>query len=263
MRIPGDHHLTASTGAGWPVRLSTHVWNPNGAAGRVLLLHGLGSDGASWWRVASHLADRGYLVAAPDLRSHGTSPPAADHRLRTLTEDVAALGTGWDLVVGHSLGGAIAAFLLARDDLEVGRAVLIDPVLTLPDEAREEVRATQRAHVGRLEAAEVAAAQPRWEAADVERKVLAAAAVTPDVVDRVLDHNPGWDLVPLARLWRCRVHLVAADPTLGALLSPTELTSLAGGTQVTSETVPGAGHSVHRDDPAAVLAAIDRLLEAT
>jgi pimeloyl-ACP methyl ester carboxylesterase len=247
---------------GWPVRLSTHLWNPNGSVGRALLLHGLGSDGATWWRVASHLADRGYLVAAPDLRSHGASPVADDHRLATLTEDVTLLGSGWDLVVGHSLGGAIAACLLARDDVEVGRAVLLDPVLTLPDEARAGVRVTQRAHVGLLEAAEVAAANPRWDAADVERKVVAAAAVTPDVVDRVLDHNPAWDLVPLARLWRGRVHLVAADPCLDALLAPAEVAALSGGTQVTSETVVGAGHSVHRDDPAAVLAAIDRLLEA-
>lgn len=251
------------TAGGWPVRLSTHLWNPNGAAGRALLLHGLGSDGATWWRVASHLADRGYLVAAPDLRSHGTSPTADDHRLDTLAEDVALLGSGWDLVVGHSLGGSIAACLLARDDLEVGRAVLLDPVLRLPDEAREEGRTAQRANVGRLEAAAIAADQPRWDAADVERKVLAAAAVAPDVVDRVIDHNPGWDLVPLARLWRVRVHLVAADPTLGALLSPAELAALSGGTQVTSETIAGAGHSVHRDDPSAVLAAIDRLLESS
>jgi pimeloyl-ACP methyl ester carboxylesterase len=250
-----------ATAGGWPVRLSTHLWNPNGTAGRALLLHGLGSDGATWWRVASHLADRGYLVAAPDLRSHGTSPTADDHRIATLTEDVALLGTGWDLVVGHSLGGSIAACLLARDDLEVAGAVLLDPVLTLPDEAREEVRAAQRANVGSLDAAEVAAANPRWEAADVERKVLAAAAVAPDVVDRVLDHNPGWDLVPLARLWRGRVHLVAADPSLDALLAPAGVEALSGGTQVTSETVVGAGHSVHRDDPATVLAAIDRLLE--
>jgi pimeloyl-ACP methyl ester carboxylesterase len=255
----GTEHV--HTAGGWPVRLSTHLWNPNGTAGRALLLHGLGSDGATWWRVASHLADRGYLVAAPDLRSHGTSPTADDHRLATLTEDVALLGTGWDLVVGHSLGGSIAACLLARDDLEVAGAVLLDPVLTLSDEAREEVRVGQRAQVGPLEAAEIAAANPRWEAADVERKVLAAAVVTPDVVDRVLDHNPGWDLVPLARLWRPPVHLVAADPTLGALLTPADLAALSGGTQVTSETITGAGHSVHRDDPAAVLAALDRLLE--
>jgi pimeloyl-ACP methyl ester carboxylesterase len=252
----------APTGAPWPVRLNTHVWNPNGAEGQALLLHGLGSDGATMWRLASHLADRGYLVAAPDLRSHGRSPAAHDHRITTLTEDVAVLGADWDLVVGHSLGGAVAAHLLARDDVEVRRALLIDPALSVPAEARELVRTALRAEVGRLEAAEVAARNPRWQPADVERKVAAAALCTPDVVDRVFDHNPSWDAQTLATSWRGRVHLLGADPALGGLLTPEAAERLTDGDRTTAATVAGAGHSVHRDDPAAVLAAIDDLLEA-
>lgn len=251
----------APTGLPWPVRLSTHVWNPNGTAGQALLLHGLGSDGATMWRLASHLADRGYLVAAPDLRSHGRSPVAADHRISAMAEDVAILGARWDLVVGHSLGGAVAAYLLDRDDVEVTTALLLDPALGVDPAAREVVRATLRGEVGRLEAADIAARNPRWAPADVERKVAAAALCTPDVVDRVFDHNPAWDTAGLARSWRARVHLVAADPELGALLDPRTLAALQDGDRITAETVAGAGHSVHRDDPAAVLAAIDRLLE--
>jgi pimeloyl-ACP methyl ester carboxylesterase len=245
------------------VRLSTHLWNPGGTAGRALLVHGLGSDGTTWWRVASHLADRGYLVAAPDLRGHGASPAAADHRLDTLAEDVAAVGSGWDLVVGHSLGGAVVALLLARDDVDIARAVLLDPALHVAAEDREQFRAAQRAGVGPLDPAAVAAANPRWEAADVERKVRAAAAVTPDVIDRVLDHNLDWDLDAVVDRWRVPVHIVAADPALGALLSPATAASLSTRPQVHSVTLMGAGHSVHRDDPAAVLALLDDLLETT
>jgi pimeloyl-ACP methyl ester carboxylesterase len=58
-----------------PVRLQTHVWNPLGDR-RALLLHGLASDGACWWRLASQLADDGWMVLAPDLRGHGRSPAA-------------------------------------------------------------------------------------------------------------------------------------------------------------------------------------------
>lgn len=250
------------TGPVWPVRLTTHVWNPNGPAGQALLLHGLGSDGPTTWRLASHLADRGFLVAAPDLRSHGRSPMAPDHRLETLAEDVAILGARWDLVVGHSLGGAVAAQLLTRDDVEVAAALLIDPVLTLDPAERDPLRAVQRAEVGRLEIADVAAANPRWEPADVERKVLAAGRCTPDVIDRVFDHNPTWDLTAVRRAWTARVHLLAADPAVGALLRPDTLAALVDDDQVTGATVAGAGHSVHRDDPTAVLAAIDTLLEA-
>ncbi|WP_052666113.1 alpha/beta fold hydrolase [Nitriliruptor alkaliphilus] len=261
--MSGTPTAPAPTGPIWPVRLATHVWHPNGPTGQALLLHGLGSDGTTMWRLASHLADRGYLVAAPDLRSHGRSPVASDHRIEALTEDIAALGSSWDLVVGHSLGGAVAAHLLTRQDVEVACALLIDPVLELEPAAREPVRAVQRAEVGRLEATAVAAANPRWSPMDVDRKVLAAASCTPDVVDRVIDHNPSWDLADIAAAWRARVHLLAADPSLGALLAPDTAARLVDGERITSTTVAGAGHSVHRDDPASVLAAIDALLGAT
>jgi pimeloyl-ACP methyl ester carboxylesterase len=251
------------SGPVWPVRLATHVWNPNGAAGQALLLHGLGSDGTTMWRLAAHLADRGYMVAAPDLRGHGRSPAADDHRLVTLAEDVAVLGAGWDLVVAHSLGGAVAAHLLARDDVAVSAALLIDPVLVLDPAAREPLRAAQRADVGRQEASDVAIGNPRWDATDVERKVLAASSCTPDVVDRVIDHNPDWDLIHLRGAWRARVDLLAADPALGALLDADTVAVLVDGVRTTGRTVAGAGHSVHRDEPAAVLAAIDALLEPT
>ncbi|MEX1179047.1 MAG: alpha/beta fold hydrolase [Nitriliruptor sp.] len=254
---------TVPTGASWPVRLSTHLWNPGGADGQVLLLHGLGSDGATWWRVASHLADRGYLVAAPDLRSHGGSPAAVDHRLATLAHDVAGVGRAWDLVVGHSLGGAVAAELLTRSDVEVGAALLIDPVLVLAEADRERVRLAQRADVGDLDRTAVAAAHPRWASADVDRKILAAARCAPATVDAVIAHNPAWDLTARAASWRTRVHLLAADPAAGALLAPETAARLTDGVQVTGTSVAGAGHSVHRDDPAAVLAAIDELLEGS
>jgi pimeloyl-ACP methyl ester carboxylesterase len=246
----------------WPVRLSTHVWNPSGRVGQALLLHGLGSDGATMWRLASHLADRGFLVAAPDLRSHGGSPTAEDHRVVALTEDVASLGAGWDLVVGHSLGGAVAAQLLAREDVEVGAAVLLDPVLVLDPVERERLRTELRRDVGILDPVQVAARNPRWDAADVERKVMAASRCSADVVDRVLDHNPSWDLAALRRAWRARVHLLAADPQVGALLSSATLATLVDGGRITGATLAGAGHALHRDDPIAVLAAIDAFLEA-
>jgi pimeloyl-ACP methyl ester carboxylesterase len=238
-----------------PVRLQTHVWNPLGDR-RALLLHGLTSDGACWWRLASELADDGWMVLAPDLRGHGRSPAAIAYDLPTLAGDVELLGTAWDLVVGHSLGGAVAAHLLARSDT-IAAAVLIDPVLALSDVTRRELHAEG----GTVTAADVRAAQPRWDERDVHRKVAAAALCTPDVVAAVLDQNDPWSVVELATAWTARVHLVAADPGLGALLTP-ELAArvVTGDGRVTAEVVAGAGHSVHRDRPEAVSEAVAAVL---
>src|SRR5215210_6421317 len=111
------------------VVLHTRVWNPGGHH-RALLLHGLGSDGSTMWRLADHLARLGYEVTAPDLRGQGLSPPAASYAVQDMAADVRLLGTNWDVLVGHSLGGAVAAVLLAEDGL-AARGLLIDPVLSV------------------------------------------------------------------------------------------------------------------------------------
>jgi pimeloyl-ACP methyl ester carboxylesterase len=238
-----------------PVRLQTHVWNPMGDR-RALLLHGLGSDGATWWRLASELAEDGYLVVAPDLRGHGRSPAAVDHRIGTLAADAALLGSGWDLVVGHSLGAAIAADLLARPELGIAAAVLIDPVLRLDAEDRPELHARLRAEAGGVAPEDIRRVHPEWDDRDVWRKVLATRAVTPDVIDAVMHDNDPWDVVQLVARWEARVHLLAGDPVLGGSFPPELLARLAGGEGITGEVVAGAGHSIHRERPDAVSKAV-------
>ncbi len=243
------------------MRLQTHIWNPGGTR-RALLLHGLGSDGTTWWRLASELAEAGWMVVAPDLRGHGRSPTAAGFHLDELAADVAALGDGWQLIVGHSVGGAVAATLLAGD-VEADVAVLVDPVLTLSAQVREELRASLRAQAGGVTAHQVAAVQPQWDERDVWRKVLATRQLSPDVVDGVLDDTDPWDLTDTASRWRTRVVLLAADPARGdALLDVSLAAQLAEWPNVTAQTVQGAGHSIHRDDPQALSAAVWKAVAA-
>lgn len=237
------------------VRLNTHLWNPLGER-RALLLHGLGSDGTSWWRLASALAEQGWLVLAPDLRSHGASPPAADHSIAAFAADVALLGDGWDLVIGHSLGGAVAAWLLAETG-GARHAVLVDPVLRLSPDQHRAAWEDQRRDVGDLDLDAVAAANPTWHPRDVARKVLGARRVTPDVIDAVFTDNDPWDVTVAASHWQARVHLLAADPARGGLLPPTLAQELASAS-VTVQTVAGAGHSIHRERHDVLIEAIAR-----
>ncbi|MFW6009827.1 MAG: alpha/beta fold hydrolase [Actinomycetota bacterium] len=240
------------------LRLQTHVWNPTGTR-RALLLHGLGSDGTGWWRLASQLAAADWIVVAPDLRGHGRSPTAASFHLDDLAADAVAIGDRWELVVGHSVGGAVAATLL-DGRVEAEAAVLVDPVLRLTSSSRERLRSSLRAEAGGVAAEAVRAANPRWHERDVWRKVLATRQLTPDVVDAVLDDTDPWDLSSGAARWQARVELLAADPAAGdALLDAGLAHHLAELPGVTAQVVAGAGHSIHRDAPEAVADAVGRV----
>lgn len=243
----------APTGDPTPVALHVRVWNP-GAARRVLLLHGLGSDSGTCWRLAEAVAAAGATAVAPDLRNHGQSPTTLDHRITAYAADVALLADAWDLVVGHSLGGSVLAELCARPGF-ARRAILLDPVLWLRDEDREQLKLDLAAEVGGvLTHDDLAASNPAWGGEDRHRKVLAAATVSRRTTDLTVDHNDPWDVRGSAADWACPVHLVAADPDQGALLHPADVTDAqAAHPGVTTTTVRGAGHSVHRDEPQAVV----------
>ena len=88
------------------VGLATLSWRAGDRS--ALLIHGITSSAAGWWRVARSLCEIGYTVTAPDLRGHGASPAGSDQRLASMAADVLALGTRWDLVLGHSMGGSVA-----------------------------------------------------------------------------------------------------------------------------------------------------------
>lgn len=110
----------------------------------VLLLHGLGGDRRQLQELAASAFDGENQVIAPDLRAHGQAEldVAPDQLTFTrLTRDVedllARLGTsGGLIVVGVSMGAAIATELLARRNVEIAAAVFLRPAwLWKPDPA--------------------------------------------------------------------------------------------------------------------------------
>jgi pimeloyl-ACP methyl ester carboxylesterase len=257
----GDTYATPPTGAPSPVMLHVRVYNP-GADRRVLLLHGLGSDGTTCWRLAEEVAAAGMTAVVPDLRNHGLSPTTHDHRIVAYASDVALLSDRWDLVVGHSLGGAVLATLCA-DPGFAGRALLLDPVLQLAGPGHDELRAALASEVGgRLTHAALATAHPGWPEEDRHRKLLASAMVSRRSTDATMDHNDPWDVIDSIERWACPVHLVAADPERGALLAPEHVARALARPGVRATTITGAGHSVHRDDPSAVVALMRDALAA-
>ncbi|GLY63934.1 alpha/beta fold hydrolase [Amycolatopsis taiwanensis] len=99
----------------------------NGRA--IVLLHGMGGNALHWTALAPLLTDR-YRVVALDLRCHGKSgdgPWRWDLLVDDVERAVTRLGLDRPAIVGHSLGGAVAAFWAQRHP-ECPGAVDIDGI---------------------------------------------------------------------------------------------------------------------------------------
>lgn len=238
------------------VNLRTLRWGHPDAP-RVLLVHGVQSAAGTWWRIADGLARAGLHVIAPDLRGHGGSPSAKRYRLADFVADLDGVGREWELVVGHSLGGTLAACAVAHRPRFARRAVLLDPVLQLPDDAFESIVAGQLAELAAAEPAAIRLANPGWHPEDVRQKVLAAAACSPHAAEAVLRDNRPWEYRRLVADARTPVTILGGDPRAGAMLDPAVGEALAAANaDVDYRLLAGAGHSLHRDQPELVLRAL-------
>jgi pimeloyl-ACP methyl ester carboxylesterase len=100
-----------------------------GSGPALLLIHGVGDNSTTWNSVHAKLAQR-FTVIAPDLLGHGESDkPRADYSLAAFANGMrdllAALGIDRVTLVGHSLGGGIAAQFVYQYPHMVDRVVLV------------------------------------------------------------------------------------------------------------------------------------------
>jgi pimeloyl-ACP methyl ester carboxylesterase len=256
------------------IPFSALVWG-DPSARPLLLIHGVTSSAAAWWRVGPALAASGRRVVAPDLPGHGeTGHWAGHHRFRDNATDVAAFARQAGLVrddlqvVGHSWGALTAAALPAVG-FRPTTLVLLDPgavpwaiisaMAQDPDEQTyddlgEAVEAVRRRN-------------PEWSDGDVLAKAEALTQVDEAAARAVLFDNGDWDggLADLADpasegvpTW-----IVRGDPAAGGLLPDAAVPAFEarlGADRVF--TIRGGAHSPFRLHPVETVAALLRALDA-
>jgi pimeloyl-ACP methyl ester carboxylesterase len=225
-----------------PLPLNTISWGDG--LKRALLLHGITSNAAGWWRLGPDIAAQGYTVVAADLRGHGSSPRREAYHVSDYAEDVLALGT-WDLVIGHSVGGAIATAAQATEGSWSRRLVLEDPVVVIPD-AEKAIAWLASDFEGPPDADALLRANPAWAAEDAATKAEALRQTSVEVVQKTFRVNDPWDQRELFARLEVPTLVIGADPELGALVPPQLGSELAAHPLVEFTQIMGS-HSMHRD----------------
>lgn len=216
------------------MQLEVERWGDGGP--RLVLIHGFTDDAQTWWRVAPALAELGYRVEAVHLRGHGRSPRADSYLVTELAQDLLdSIGSGADIVIGHSLGALSLGHAAPR--LDAGTTIYIDPPWT----RTVEEFAMQAAA---LEANPVDPTA-RWSAEDVAVELSSAAALDPAVLGGLLETvgRPELMVVPAVVAPRSVVIVPEQQPVLPER-SFAEVVEL--GHELV--TIPGVGHVAHRDD---------------
>lgn len=244
-----------------------------GAHPALVLAHGFSDDGLCWSSLAGAL-EADWDVVMVDARGHGRSELPEDGsetgpiaQADDLAAAISALGLEKPCVVGHSMG-AITALVLAARYPALPRAVALEdpptwwnaPLSTLAfDESwKANVRAwltgTKTAPRDQV-LARVRAESPNWPEVDLEPWAESKVRFNLAFLDRPRPVDIDWSAT-LAQI-RAPILLITSDPAKGGIVGPDDverLRRLVPHLVVTR--IPDAGHSIHRDQSAAFLAAI-------
>lgn len=200
----------------------------------LVLLHGLGEDAESWTPVRAQLTDR-HRVYALDLRGHGRSPHPGTYSFELMRDDVLAFldttGIHRCVLIGHSMGAIVATLVAQAAGHRLTHLILEDATPPRPGDL----------HRPPLDPPE---APTPFDFAAVN--AIRAQLHNPD---------PAW--------WQATATIKVPTLIIGGADSPIPAEMLTSTAQhmpdATVVTLP-TGHNVHREQPAAFLAAVEAFL---
>lgn len=248
------------------------------------LLHGALGAGHNLRSIAQKLVKSRpeYRLVLPDLRHHGASqgappPDTLEACARDLQTLAAALGQGPSVVIGHSFGGKVALMLASLgEDLEQVWVLDSNPGTQDPDanpevlRVMEAVRRTTRGAkdrktiVNELVEQGLSSGTANWLATNLKLEDGAYVfALDLDAIERLMRDYFSVDLWPVIEspVGRATYQLVVAEKSdRWAQPSRERLTVASRNPRTPLHVVPNAGHWLHVDNPAYLLALLSENL---
>jgi pimeloyl-ACP methyl ester carboxylesterase len=241
----------------------------------LVVLHGLFGSARNWATLARRFAEDRPVICA-DLRNHGASPWAEAMDYPTLAADLAALidrrGLDRPAVLGHSMGGK-AAMRLALDRPDAVERLVVLDIAPVPYGDRHS------AYVEAMRAVPVDRLSRRTEADAYLAEAVPEAPLRAFLLQNLVssDGALAWR-INLAAIAAAMADLVAwPDPPAGRTFDGPTLVLRGGASDyvgeageaaiarlfpaATVETIPGAGHWAHAEQPDAVFRKVADFLE--
>ena len=186
----------------------------------MVLLHGIGSRGQSWWPVIDPLAARFHLYQL-DLRGHGASgKPSAGYLVEHYAADLNAaldaldLQSGEPRIMGHSLGALVTLYWASQRPSLAAALVVEDPSLRVPPDIVEAFDGWQQlaALTPEQAAAWYRQEYPDWSDEDCLRRAETITSTAPGVFAEMRAEAQD----ALARGTTDRMHILSSvqSPTL-------------------------------------------------
>lgn len=237
----------------------------------LVLLHGIGSRGVSWWPVIGALASR-HSVHALDLRGHGDSDKPAsgylpDDYAADLTAVLDHLGLAQPLVMGHSLGGVALLHWGAMNPGRAAAIVLEDVGLRGNKGTGESLREWQSLAEMPVEGAidHYRSLFPEWSEDDYLRRAKGITATHPRVFAELRENgvdDATVNRIALATRIESPLLMVHGDKAAGGMADEADvLEVVARGRRAAATRILGGNHFLHRDHTEAFLDAVLPFLE--
>ncbi|OJA13422.1 hypothetical protein AZE42_05780 [Rhizopogon vesiculosus] len=236
--------------------MSASQWGSPLASRRALLIHGMTMSSHTWESFAQLLVGEGFFVIAPNLLGHA-GRRGSDYRLSTLAEDLQPyfVKDTYDVIIGHSLGGAVALSLLPLlPEEKETTVILVDPPLEVTAEGSEmHKKRILKEFTSAKTVEEWMAENPALSRVDCVLRTLAVSMCDRTVVESIFAHNTPWSFSGLFKSipHNVKITVLVADPKLSLVCHldhiPHDIERLD------ARGLTGVGHHIQVECPGAIL----------
>lgn len=224
----------------------------------LFIQHGYSDSSLCWGNLPKHLGQH-YRLTLMDARGHGlSSKPDNGYDLTTMAGDIIALikflGLNKPVIIGHSMGGSLAAHVAALEPDFPAGVILIDPSFRFHSkiaqesvifERLKEMKAIKKMSKNEI-VASICAKHPNWPETFIEPVAEAKLQMSLEVINIFRSIDVHWE--DDLKKAKCPILLITADVSAGAIVSKeiVEFITL-NHPNVKIVHITGAGHSIHRE----------------